>query len=65
MGLYVCVDIWSGELDSQAMAAGLCLQEERGRVKERDCEEKQYLGSNDLQEGPGKENTIFCISYWE
>lgn len=47
------------------MAVELCLQEEGGRVKERDCEEKQHLGSTDLQEGPGKENTIFRISYWE
>lgn len=50
----MCVDIWSGKLDCEAMAAGLCLQEEGGRIKERDCQEKQHLGSNDLQEGPGK-----------
>lgn len=54
MCVWLCVDLWTGELNSEAMAAGLCLQEEGGRVKERCREEEQHLGSTHLQEGPGK-----------
>lgn len=55
MAVCLCVDLWPGELDCEAMAAGLCLQEEGGGAKERYCEEEQYLGSTHFQEGPGKD----------
>ncbi len=54
----VCVDLWPGQQLSEALVAGICLQEEGGRGKERHREEKQHLGSTDLQESPGTPSTV-------
>lgn len=49
----VSVDLRAGQHPFKALVPGICLQEEGGRDKERHCEERQYLGSIHLQEGPG------------
>lgn len=55
VSLHVCVsaDLRPGQQLSEALAAGICLQEEGGRDHERHREERQYLGSTDFREGPG------------
>lgn len=63
--VWLCVDLWTGELHCEAMAAGLCLQEEGGRVKERHREKEQHLGSTHLQESPGKDCAKFNILGWK
>ena len=50
------VDLWAGQQLSEAVAAGICLQEEGGRDDERHREERQHLGSTHLPEGPGTQS---------
>lgn len=54
-GVCVCVDLWAGQYLSEALGAGIRLQEEGGRDAERHRQERQYLGPAHLQEGPGTE----------
>lgn len=65
----VSVDLWAGQHLFEALAPGFCLQEEGGRDKERHREERQYLGSTPLQEGPGihswhSQNSSHCMSLY-
>jgi len=52
----VFVDLWAGQHLFEALGARVCLQEEGGRDDEGHREERQYLGSTHLQEGPGTQN---------
>lgn len=49
----VSIDLWTGQHLFEALAPRICLQEEGGRDNERHREERQYLGSTHLREGPG------------
>ena len=52
----VSADLWAGQQLSEALGAGLRFQEEGGRDDERHREERQYLGSTHLREGPGTQS---------
>lgn len=56
------VDLWAGQHLSEALAAGICLQEEGGRDDEGHREDRQYLGSTHLPEGPGTQSQYSWLS---
>lgn len=52
------VDLWTGQQLTEALAAGVRLQEEGSRNVERHCEERQHLGSTHFPESSGTPNRL-------